>query len=366
MSEDTTGLSMSRDPAPDPHAPHGGQPPAAQPLTEIILRPPARPSRPPAPPPVEARPPVELTIDGRAVTVPAGTTILGACRALGIDTPTLCYAENLTPVNVCRVCVVEVAGSRVLAPACSRPVDPGMEVQTDTERVRTSRKVVLEFLGSSVDVSIAGPAAPDGTIHAYMDRYGADPGRFGPPALAAAPGERDAHEAGHHHAPSGEEAALAATVAQPTKIDNDLYVRDYAKCILCYKCVEACGEDAQNTFAIAVAGRGFDARISTEQAVPLPESACVYCGNCIGVCPTGALMAKPEYDMRQAGTWDESAQTVTSTICPYCGVGCAVDLHVQDDRILKVTSPLDSSVTDGHLCIKGRFGFEFVNERPKR
>jgi NADP-reducing hydrogenase subunit HndD len=154
-------------------------------------------------------------------------------------------------------------------------------------------------------------------------------------------------------------------VSQPTKIDNDLYVRDYSKCILCYKCVEACGEDAQNTFAIAVAGRGFDARISTEQAVPLPESACVYCGNCIGVCPTGALMAKPEYDMRAAGTWDPSAQTVTTTICPYCGVGCALDLHVQDDRILKVTSPLDSSATDGHLCIKGRFGFEFVNERPK-
>jgi predicted molibdopterin-dependent oxidoreductase YjgC len=364
MTDDTTGLSMSRDPAPDPHSPHGGQAPAAQPLTEIILSPPARPSKPPGPPPVEAPPSVELTIDGQPVAVPAGTTILGACRALGIDTPTLCYAENLTPVNVCRVCVVEVAGARVLAPACSRAVEPGMEVQTDTERVRTSRKVVLEFLGSSVDVSLTGPAVPDGTIHAYMDRYGADPGRFGTPAEPAAAGERDAHEAGHHHAPDAEGATFAATVAQPTKIDNDLYVRDYSKCILCYKCVEACGEDAQNTFAIAVAGRGFDARISTEQAVPLPESACVYCGNCIGVCPTGALMAKPEYDMREAGTWDESAQTVTSTICPYCGVGCAVDLHVQDDRILKVTSPLDSSITAGHLCIKGRFGFEFINERP--
>ena len=129
--------------------------------------------------------------------------------------------------------------------------------------------------------------------------------------------------------------------------------------------MEACGEDAQNTFAIAVAGRGFDARISTEQNVVLPESACVYCGNCIGVCPTGALMAKSEYDMRAAGTWDPAAQTVTETICPYCGVGCAVELHVQDDRIVKVTSPLDSTVTEGHLCIKGRFGFEFVNERPK-
>ena len=145
-----------------------------------------------------------------------------------------------------------------------------MEVQTDSERVRTSRKVVLEFLGSSVDVSLAGPAVPDGTIHDYMARYGADPTRFGEPAPAAAAGERDAHDAGHHHAPPSGEAAMAATVAQPTKIDNDLYVRDYSKCILCYKCVEACGEDAQNTFAIAVAGRGFDARISTEQAVPLP------------------------------------------------------------------------------------------------
>ena len=328
-----------------------------------MLHPPARASRPPGPPRVEAPPSVELTIDGVAVSVPAGTTILGACRQLGIDTPTLCYAENLTPVNVCRVCVVEVAGSRVLVPACSRKVEPGMEVQTDTERVRTSRKVVLEFLGSSVDVSLTGPTEPDGTIADYMGRYGADPGRYGPPAPAAAAGERDAHDAGHHHAAPGD--AAAATVAQPTKIDNDLYVRDYSKCILCYKCVEACGEDAQNTFAIAVAGRGFDARISTEQAVPLPESACVYCGNCIGVCPTGALMAKPEYDMREAGTWDPASQTVTETICPYCGVGCVVELHVQDDRILKVTSPLDSSVTEGHLCIKGRFGFEFVNERPK-
>jgi predicted molibdopterin-dependent oxidoreductase YjgC len=222
--------------------------------------------------------------------------------------------------------------------------------------------VVLELLGSSVDVSLTGPAVPDGSFAAMAQRYGAEPSRFGPGAAPAEAGERDAHEPGHHHAPSGNEAA--ATVAQPTKVDNELYVRDYAKCILCYKCVEACGEDAQNTFAIAVAGRGFDARISTEGAVPLPESACVYCGNCIGVCPTGALMFKTEYDMRAADTWDEATQAVTDTICPYCGVGCAVTLHAQDDRIVKVTSPLDSSVTDGHLCIKGRFGFEFVNNRP--
>ena len=214
-----------------------------------------------------------------------------------------------------------------------------MEVQTDSERVRLSRKVVLEFLGSSVDLSLAGPIAPDGSIAAYAERYGADPTRFGPPAPPAAAG-RARHARGRPSPRARAATPSAATVAQPTKIDNNLYVRDYSKCILCYKCVEACGEDAQNTFAIAVAGRGFDARISTEQDVPLPESACVYCGNCIGVCPTGALMFKSEYDMREAGTWDESAQTVTETICPYCGVGCAVELHAQDDRIVKVTSPL--------------------------
>ncbi|MFL5726045.1 MAG: 2Fe-2S iron-sulfur cluster-binding protein [Chloroflexota bacterium] len=322
-----------------------------------MLEPPARPSRPPTAPTVDAPPAVELTIDGQAVSVPAGSTILEACRAQGIDTPTLCYLENLTPVNVCRVCVVEVTGSRVLVPACSRKVEPGMDVQTDTERVRHSRKMVLEFLGSSVDLSTAPSAL------GYVERYGADADRYGSAAPPAEPGERDAHEAGHHHAPSSAEAQQAETVRQPVKVDNELYVRDYSKCILCYKCVEACGEDAQNTFAIAVAGRGFDARISTEQAVPLPDSACVYCGNCIGVCPTGALMFKSEHDMRAAGTWDETAQTVTDTICPYCGVGCTLTLTVQDNEIVTVGSPMDSSVTDGHLCIKGRFGFQFVQNR---
>ena len=272
---------MDRDPAGVGNVPHAGEPPAAQPLTDILLRPAARPSRPPQAPPAPARAAVEITIDGAPVSVPAGSTILDACRSEGIDTPTLCYLENLTPVNVCRVCVVEVTGSRVLVPACSRKVEAGMDVQTDSERVRHSRKMVMELLGSSVDLSTAPAAA------GYIERYDADPNRYGPAGRPAAPGERDANEAGPHHPPSTE---TAQSVAQPVKVDNDLYVRDYSKCILCYKCVEACGEDAQNTFAIAVAGRGFDARISTEAAVPLPDSACVYCGNCIGVCPTGALM----------------------------------------------------------------------------
>ena len=306
----------------------------------------------PVVPPPRPRRTVELTIDGQAVAVPEGTTVLQAARRLGIDTPTLCYLENLTPVNVCRICVVEVEGSRILVPACSRLAEPGMVVKTDSERVRLSRRMVLELLASSVDLS----TAPQ--VQGYMERYDAKPERFGPPAPAAPAGERDAARPGHHHPPHENHAA---TVGQPVKIDNDLYVRDYSKCIVCYKCVEACGKDAQNTFAIALAGRGFDARISTEYDVPLTDSACVYCGNCIGVCPTGALMFKSEFDLRQEGNWNEPAQTATDTICPYCGVGCTLTVHVQDEKIVKVTSPLDQDVTRGHLCIKGRFGWEWVN-----
>ena len=243
---------------------------------------------------------VTLTVDGHTVQVAEGATILDACRQREIDTPTMCFADNLTPVNACRVCVVELEGSRTLVPACARAAADGMQVRTDSERVRHSRRLVLELLASSVDLSCAGEA-----LQRWQAAYGAEPERFGPPAPDAAPGERERQHAGHHAVPDG---TTAATVGQPAKVQDDLYVRDYKRCILCYKCVEACGEDAQNTFAIAVAGRGFDARIATEYEQPLPDSACVYCGNCIGVCPTGALMFKSEFDHRAAGTWDESRQ----------------------------------------------------------
>jgi predicted molibdopterin-dependent oxidoreductase YjgC len=295
---------------------------------------------------------VSLTIDDQPVEVPEGATILEACEKLGIDTPTLCYGDTLQPANVCRVCVVEIEGGRVLAPACSRKAEDDMVVKTDSERVRHSRKMVMEFLGSSVDLSITPPAQE------YIARYDADPARYGPPAPPDT--GRDRRRTGHHEEPDGQ---TAATVHQPVKVDNDLYVRDYSKCILCYKCVDACGDQWQNTFAITVAGRGFDARISTEYANPLPDSACVYCGNCIAVCPTGALMFASEHELRDAAQWDEERQTQADTVCPYCGVGCNLTLHVQDNQIVKVSSPDDHDITRGNLCIKGRFGFQHVQPR---
>jgi predicted molibdopterin-dependent oxidoreductase YjgC len=292
---------------------------------------------------------VTVTIDGTEVTVREGATLLDACRALEIDTPTLCYGDTLEPANACRVCMVELEKARTLVPACSRKAEDGMVVHTDSERVRLNRKMVLEFLASSGDLSTAPILEP------YLEIYDVKPERYGPPAPPDH--DRERRRAGHHVVPDGQ---TAATVAGPVKVDNDLYVRDYSKCVLCYKCVDACGDQHQNTFAITVAGRGFDAHISTEYAVPLPESACVYCGNCIAVCPTGALMASHEHELRESGEWDPSRQTQTDTVCAFCGVGCNLTLHVQDDRIVKVTSPADHDVTLGNLCIKGRFGFEHV------
>jgi predicted molibdopterin-dependent oxidoreductase YjgC len=274
---------------------------------------------------------IEISLDGQRRRVAPGTTLLEACRLSGIEVPTLCFLDGMTPANACRICVVEMENSRVLVPACSRQAEPGMVIHTDTERVRLARRLVMEFLASSVDLSLSQKSQD------YLRQYGARPERF--------------------PCSSGVESA---TVAQAVKVDNDLYVRDLSRCILCYRCVDACGEEAQNTFAISVAGRGFEARIATEFDHPLPDSACVYCGNCVGVCPTGALMFKSEHDLRARGGWDEARQTQTETICPYCGVGCALTLHVQDNRIVKVTSPQDNSVTGGHLCIKGRFGYQFV------
>ena len=270
---------------------------------------------------------VTVKINGGDFTVDEGDTILTACTQAGIDTPTICYAENLTPVNACRVCVVEVEGNRTLVPSCSRPVEEAMVISTDSDRVKHSRKMVLEFLGTANDLS----EAPQ--INEWSTEYGVDITRY---------------------------AEGAERFDQPVKIQDNLYIRDYDKCVLCYKCVDACGEEAQFTFAIAMSGRGFDNRISTEFDVALPESACVYCGNCIAVCPTNALQFKTEFDLRQENNWREEEQTVTQTVCSYCGVGCNLELHVQDNQIVKVTSPADHEVTHGMLCIKGRFGWKYV------
>ncbi len=206
---------------------------------------------------------ITLTIDDRTVTAPAGATIREAAAGAGIAVPTVCFHPHFTANSLCRVCVVEVERSRVLVPACSRTVEPGMVVHTGSPRVRDARRTVLELLASAVDLS----QAPD--VQALCREYGADLERF-------AGGERRVF---------------------PLLDDNAMYVRDYSKCILCWRCVQACGADVQYTFALTLTGRGFHTQVNTFEGVPIPESTCVYCGNCVAACPTGALKGKRDYQI---------------------------------------------------------------------
>ena len=256
---------------------------------------------------------VTLTVDGQSVSVPEGSTLLDACRALEIDTPTLCCGETLTPANACRVCMVELVGARTLVPSCSRKAEDGMEVKTDSERVRLNRRMVLEMLASSVDLS----TTPG--FEVYLERYEAKPERYGPPAPADS--ERDRRRAGHHTIPDGQTAATVAGPAQGRQ--RALHAR-----LLQVRALLQVRRRLRRPAPEHVRDHRGRTRIRRPRVHrvrrELPDSACVYCGNCIAVCPTGALMPVAEYELRESGDWDESRQTHTDTICAFCGVGCTL------------------------------------------
>ena len=214
---------------------------------------------------------ISLTINGQPVTVPAGTTLLKAAEQAGISIPTICYHDYCTANGLCRLCVVEVEGSRTLVASCVAKAAPNMQVQTHSERVLRARRTVLEMLEASVDLS----EAPE--IQAFSQELNADPQRF-PDAEKRQP---------------------------PVVDDNPMYVRDYAKCVLCWRCVQVCAEDAQYTFAINFTGRGFETQIVTFFEKPLPDTSCVFCGQCVGVCPTNALKPKRQWLMEQGYSADE-------------------------------------------------------------
>lgn len=217
---------------------------------------------------------ITLTIDGEKVQAAKGATILEAIRSTGKDVPVICLHPATTPEGICRQCVVEVEGWRVLVPSCVTQVGDGMVVHTQSERVMRVRRTILEMLNASVDLS----QAPE--LLLQMGAYGADPGRF----------------------------PEAETRTQALIDDNPFYVRDYQKCLLCWRCVQACGNDMQYTYALSVGGRGFHSDIATFFEAPMQDTTCVFCGNCVAVCPTNALKDKTEYLLEQGMDYDQIRQ----------------------------------------------------------
>ena len=217
---------------------------------------------------------IKLKVDGDEIEVAKGATLLDAATAAGVDIPVICYHEATSPNGLCRICVVDVDEGRVLQPACVAECQADSKVETRNERVERSRRTILEMLNASVNLN----EAPE--IQAMMEEYAADEARF-----------PDAHLREH------------------TLIDdNPFYVRDYEQCVLCWRCVQVCAEDAQFTFALTLKNRGHETSVATAFDITMTESPCVFCGQCIGVCPTGALKPKMQWGMEQGWGADEMRQ----------------------------------------------------------
>lgn len=213
---------------------------------------------------------ITLTINNQTVTVSEGTTLLAAAATIGTEIPHICYHPSLTPPAICRVCTVEVEGQRVLQPACVVKATDGMVVNTESERVKTGQKVILELLASTVDLH----DAPE--INQYIADAGADVSRFDEPGGLS---KKDSFEVMN---------------------DNPFYIRDYSQCVMCWRCIQVCAEDVQHTYALTWGGRGINSHVATFFDEDMPDTTCVFCGNCVGVCPTGALKGVVEWEAEQA------------------------------------------------------------------
>jgi len=276
------------------------------------------------PPEIPVR--VSLLINNREVTVPAGATILQAAIQAGVRIPTLCHSRDLIPAGACRICLVEVAGARNLVTACSYPVSAGMKVTTDSDRVVNARRLVMELLLSDHPLDcMTCEKAGDCMLQDLAYQMGVPGSRF--------KGEK------HNY---------------PVDFANPFIVRDYNKCVLCERCIRACDE-IQGITAIDYARRGFDTKVTAPFDRTLKGSDCVFCGQCVQECPTGALTERK--DRGSARAWETKK---VRTTCPYCGVGCQLWLHVKDGRIRKVTAVRDGAPNKGRLCVKGRFGYDFI------
>lgn len=270
---------------------------------------------------------VTLSIDGLTVTVPAGTSLMRAAVDAGVTIPRLCATETLKPFGSCRLCLVEIEGRRGYPASCTTPAEEGMRVRTQTPKLAELRRNVMELYISDHPLDCLTCAAN---------------GQCELQTMAGVVGLREVRYgfAGANH--------LTAT----PDASNPYFSYDPAKCIVCNRCVRAC-EEQQGSFAIAIAGRGFDSRVTAGQGESFMASDCVSCGACVNACPTATLMEKTVVAQGQA-------ERGIVTTCAYCGVGCQQWLHVKDGRITKVTAVEDGEPNMGRLCVKGRFGYDFI------
>lgn len=267
-----------------------------------------------------------LTIDRRQVNVPPGTTIKKAAEILGIEIPNLCYEEGLSNPGACRLCVVEVEGSRNLQASCVAPVADGMVVKTDSERVITARKHILQLYMANHDMRCwTCEANGDCKLQTYMYYYGIDTTPF-----------RGIHK------------------DYPIYEDNPFFIRDYNKCILCGKCVRICTE-INGVQAIQFTDRGFTTKVTSAYDDAMADTTCTFCGMCVQVCPVGALVFKSA--KRSGRPWEVH---LVKTTCSYCGVGCQLNLKIKDNKIVGVLAE-KVEPNRGHLCVKGQFGWEYVH-----
>jgi formate dehydrogenase major subunit len=272
-----------------------------------------------------------LSLNGNVVEFEPGQTILQVAQANGVKIPTLCYLKDCTPTGACRICLVEVKGARTLVASCAMPAAPNMEVATDSDEVRRSRRLNIELLLASGNHNcLTCEKNGDCKLQALAYEYGITEIRF-----------------------------EGQTQHYPAETSNPLIVRDFQRCILCGRCVQACNEQQVNR-AIGYGYRGAESKIVTAGDRTYDQSDCVFCGQCVQVCPVGALTEKKA--VGQGRSWELKK---VRTTCPYCGVGCQLWLHLKDDKIVKVTAVEDAQPNRGMLCVKGRFGYEFIHS-PER
>jgi len=292
-----------------------------------------------------------VVINGNEYPFSPGETILEVARRNSIEVPTLCHLKGTTPTGACRVCVVEVEGARTLLASCATPAANNMIVKTESPKVVTSRKLAIELLLSSGNHNCAARASEGKDWTDFQLEVGKDDDSE---ELCPVWGDCELQNLAYKYQVKGEKFPKTET-QYPMETINPFIVRDFSRCILCGRCVQACN-DVQVNNAISFGNRGAATKIVASGDRPLKDSDCVFCGECVQVCPVGALVDKDtKYKVRH---WETEK---VRTTCSYCGVGCQVELHVQDDKIVKVTGVEDAKPNYGSLCVKGRFGYHFVD-----